>query len=103
MGIGKLVNQPCFCGSGKKFKKCCKNKQEEIKRALQFVNRETGKIHCQIGGETFEEGMMIAWTPNSRGELVPVCIDHKKSLEEKAKKNRELRSQRLKKHYVKSI
>ena len=22
-------NDPCFCGSGKKFKKCCNNKQED--------------------------------------------------------------------------
>jgi len=23
MGYGKLRNQPCQCGSGKKYKKCC--------------------------------------------------------------------------------
>ena len=22
-------NEPCYCGSGKKFKKCCMNKKEE--------------------------------------------------------------------------
>ncbi|MFA4999826.1 MAG: SEC-C metal-binding domain-containing protein [Patescibacteria group bacterium] len=26
MGIGNLVNKPCHCGSGKKYKKCCMNK-----------------------------------------------------------------------------
>ena len=24
-------NQKCFCGSGKKYKKCCINKRQEIK------------------------------------------------------------------------
>ncbi|MED4986482.1 SEC-C metal-binding domain-containing protein, partial [Geobacillus stearothermophilus] len=35
MAIGR--NDPCPCGSGKKYKKCCMNKQQEreIKRVRQ--------------------------------------------------------------------
>jgi hypothetical protein len=30
------VNQPCICGSGKKFKKCCKRKIEDNRRKFPF-------------------------------------------------------------------
>jgi uncharacterized protein YecA (UPF0149 family) len=30
MGKGKFLNKPCECGSGKKYKKCCLNKSEEV-------------------------------------------------------------------------
>lgn len=31
MGIRKIGNNDlCDCGSGRKFKKCCKNKEEEV-------------------------------------------------------------------------
>lgn len=41
MGIGTLRNKPCFCKSGKKFKKCCLNippviEQGECKHELNL-------------------------------------------------------------------
>ncbi|MFA4833668.1 MAG: SEC-C metal-binding domain-containing protein [Patescibacteria group bacterium] len=32
MGKGSIVNKPCHCGSGKKYKKCCKDKDEYMKK-----------------------------------------------------------------------
>ena len=33
-------NQPCFCGSGKKFKKCCSNKIDEFKKNNKMYLRK---------------------------------------------------------------
>ena len=32
MGKGNMVNKPCHCGSGKKYKKCCKMKDGQVKK-----------------------------------------------------------------------
>lgn len=37
MGIGVLLNKPCPCGSGKKFKKCCKDKGGNLEGTIQHV------------------------------------------------------------------
>jgi len=33
-------NQPCYCGSGKKYKKCCLAKDEQEKTAKLMKSRE---------------------------------------------------------------
>ena len=40
MGKGNLLNKPCDCGSGKKYKKCCMNTPKE-KEILTGANAET--------------------------------------------------------------
>jgi hypothetical protein len=37
MGSGALLNKPCPCGSGKKFKKCCKGKGGNFEGTIQHV------------------------------------------------------------------
>jgi hypothetical protein len=37
-------NDPCPCGSGKKFKKCCLNKLESKKEIQGALNQRTGKV-----------------------------------------------------------
>lgn len=37
MGIGALLKKPCSCGSGKKFKKCCRNNSDNPKGTIQHV------------------------------------------------------------------
>lgn len=45
MGIGALLNKPCSCGSGKKFKKCCMKakkyrKVPTVKKILDYGNSD---------------------------------------------------------------
>lgn len=35
--IAPKVNDPCFCGSGKKYKKCCKQRVEDTKRKYSYL------------------------------------------------------------------
>jgi hypothetical protein len=42
MKIGR--NDPCPCGSGKKYKKCCFEKDEVPKKKHQFKKIESPKI-----------------------------------------------------------
>ena len=35
--IAPKVNAPCFCGSGKKYKKCCKQRVEDAKRKYNYL------------------------------------------------------------------
>ena len=44
-------NEPCHCGSGKKYKKCCLNKDEE-KKKMDINNNSEGCTNCD---EDFEE------------------------------------------------
>jgi hypothetical protein len=37
-------NDPCSCGSGVKYKKCCVEKGEEAWRAIQDVVKETAAV-----------------------------------------------------------
>lgn len=76
--LSKIVNKPCPCGSGKKYKKCHLEQDIEVQKALQFVNPTTKKIHCQLGGEEFVEGDKIDWIYYHNMKIdVPVCPSHK--------------------------
>ncbi len=54
-------NDPCPCGSGLKFKRCCLNKNEVTKSYLQF-ERDSGlaKLMCFSDRAEFEEAHAIA-------------------------------------------
>jgi SEC-C motif len=50
-------NDPCFCGSGKKYKKCCMKKEDEkptvsIKQALDVLSFGLSKLPIERSGET---------------------------------------------------
>ncbi len=53
-------NEPCHCGSGKKYKKCCLRKDEEDRRKEQEEQQyeldvELGRIDPFAGDEDWEE------------------------------------------------
>jgi len=50
MSIGR--NDPCHCGSGKKYKKCCLAKDEEAKRAREeeAIRAKQAALHPQFAG-----------------------------------------------------
>lgn len=45
------VNDPCPCGSGKKYKKCCKNKEFKF----YFATLSENEVFEDINGNTFNE------------------------------------------------
>ena len=42
MKLGR--NDPCSCGSGKKFKKCCFSKEDAPKKTHQFKKIDSSKV-----------------------------------------------------------
>jgi len=44
----ELRNMPCYCSSGKKYKKCCRNKHHKKQiEALAEMILEAQKIYCK--------------------------------------------------------
>lgn len=76
MNTKQKVNDPCLCGSGKKYKKCC-NKQNSVNVPIhtylppqtlsQSITRDTFEKlmenikdpHCQICGDTEDDGQIL--------------------------------------------
>ncbi len=51
-------NDPCFCGSGKKYKRCCLAKVEEAER-LAFATREAAHPRTGLESDTDEEEELV--------------------------------------------
>jgi tetratricopeptide (TPR) repeat protein len=51
-------NDPCFCGSGKKYKRCCLAKVEEAER-LAFAAREAAHPRTGLVADTDEEEELV--------------------------------------------
>lgn len=54
MGIGALLNKPCPCGSGKKFKKCCKDKD-----GREVPAEDIEIVRAKIEGEIAERRKLL--------------------------------------------
>jgi hypothetical protein len=52
MNIGR--NDPCPCGSGLKYKKCCLLKLEDMKRVEELEWQEWFKKDCEQGAANLE-------------------------------------------------
>ena len=69
MKIGR--NEPCPCGSGKKYKKCCPNKQEEIATAVATAPDDDllspGEIRdygpANLNQQFFDDSVFIEMSP----------------------------------------
>jgi tetratricopeptide (TPR) repeat protein len=51
-------NDPCFCGSGKKYKRCCLAKVEEAER-LAFAAQEAALPRTGLAADTDEEEELV--------------------------------------------
>ena len=49
-------NEPCHCGSGKKYKKCCSSKDEELNDPLKNISQFPVE-ECLISGDWEETGL----------------------------------------------
>ena len=85
MNTKQKVNDKCLCGSGKKYKSCCKNKpilteekksnvevlpthnylhpqtlnQSMARVTLDLLNEKIQKHHCKICGDTEDDGKIF--------------------------------------------
>lgn len=66
MGAGTIRNAPCFCGSGKKAKKCCMNETEvrkcQICQKENSVPKNVEQFNCSHCGSTLEKLNEVAFT-----------------------------------------
>lgn len=49
MGVGTLLNKPCFCGSGKKYKRCCQQKDNDSSQGIPKEHLDA--VYSQIMSE----------------------------------------------------
>lgn len=72
----------CHCGSGKKYKKCHMDQDEEVAEAQKWIDPLTNKLRCFSGREYFKEGDKVDWIYyNMMRMRVPICIPHKQHYE----------------------
>lgn len=62
-------NDPCSCGSGKKFKKCCLLKQEELEKVSNLEWEEWFAKDCLLG-----EQRMSEWEEEMKNKGIVVDI-----------------------------
>lgn len=55
MGIGTLRNNPCVCGSGKKYKRCCWGKKANEIRYQHIHVRNNPQAMCITCREQWQE------------------------------------------------
>ena len=76
-------NQPCPCGSGKKYKKCCALKSPLQRR--QFTNRLSGEGQSTLSKLSGMVSKNLSSTPsassNSKAELLKNRVNQKKTNE----------------------
>jgi tetratricopeptide (TPR) repeat protein len=82
-------NDPCPCGSGKKYKKCCLEKDQEAERA-EFMRAAAkvataGQVHREATREAFEASQALDHASNAVIDLV-----HAGKLDEAERAAREL-------------
>ncbi len=86
MNTKQKVNDKCFCGSGKKYKKCCINKpnynvipthtylppqtltQSIIRHTLDELMENITDPHCKICGDTENDGKILK-IPTQIGDI----------------------------------